>query len=165
MQCKRLLKTLEMIETADCLDSHSIGALAHLPSAYGPLVSGRLFNGAGIWKTISLILVVCQSLSSASCRMSGSFLWSRNREGSSSLVLAKFSGHFPVGPACPVYTTYIVTQSRQEQFLYSVANLTTLKTNSIKRSFLVAHHLWSKLVLPGANVSRCHENPYINKPF
>ena len=56
------------------------------------------------------------------------------------------------------FIQHTVKQSKQEQLLAQMANLTTMTENSII-SFFNTHHLCSKLLPPGADVSHYYENP------
>ena len=62
-----------------------------------------------ISKTVLPILAVCQSLSSESCRMSGRFFHEAGTQKDClAFFIVKYSGHFSVGPICPVHTETIL---------------------------------------------------------
>ena len=83
-------------------------------------------------------------------------LWSRVFEGLSRLFWARFDSHSLLCPACPIRTAYC-QQLRQGHFLAQWLTFATKKANSMW-SFFDAHYLlWSRLVLPGKDISHCHK--------
>ena len=151
-------------ETRCCLESHPKFICNILLQPTGLDYLADFSKKQEIWKTSYLILAKFVShfpLCPAECL---ALFCEAGILKDSCLVLAKFSGLLPVCPICPVLQ-HTATQSSQVQFLAQMACFATMEPKSM-RSFFDAHHLlWSKLVLPGANVSHCHEKPYAKKPF
>ena len=83
------------------------------------------------------------------------FLLSRNFEELSYLVLAKLGSQFIFCPACQIWITYY-QEWREREFLGQCLTFFH-KESKLQMGFLYVYHLfWSRLVLPGANVSYCH---------
>ena len=74
------------------------------------------------------------------------------------LVLTKASSHFRLCTACSVWTAYC----QQARALFCpVLTFATKKVNSIWNIFIANHLLWSRLVLPGANMSHFYKKKKI----
>ena len=134
--------------------------------AYRPRISDRLFCEAGILKDCHAMF--CQSSAAAFlCVLQNvwqTFLWNRRFHGLTCLILAKLQSFFPLYTDFTVWTAY-GQQLGQVQFLAQMASLATLKANSMWSFFDAYHLLWSKSVLPWADLSHCHKKPYFNQTF
>lgn len=150
-------------ETSGCLESHpiSFAILGYLYLSYKPRLCGRLFSETGCLKDCSTLY--WQSLPVAfplSCKMSAIFFYA---EGilkdypafllqSSTVFFFLCSATFPVFTAC-------CQQSRKEQFLFPMANFATMNQIPYRVLSMFIFLLLRKLVLPGADLSHCHEEP------
>lgn len=75
---------------------------------------------------------------------------------SSTVFFFLCSATFPVFTAC-------CQQSRKEQFLFPMANFATMNQISYRVLSMFIILLLRKLVLPGADLSHCHEEPQVIK--
>ena len=118
-------------------------------SAYMPIVPGRLFHKAGNFKGSLPILAVCQSLCSVSCRMSCRLFYEAGTL-KDCLTFSQVQESFLCG-SC-MSSSYSIASSSPGKRSF----LPKWLGNSL-RSFFNAHSPFERLVLPGADVSHCHE--------